>query len=72
MTRRNEVERQIRLFPVGEYEGDHGGQDEIDPLSGLDPDEDPWESIMKLLGRAMFRTGFRFRNVSDVDGNEGN
>ena len=70
MTRRNE-ERQIRLFPVGEYNVDLEDLGEIDPLSSLDPDKDPWEPAMERLARRIFRKGFRFRNASDVDNNEG-
>ena len=70
MTRRKEGDHQIRLFPVGEYDVDHGGPDETDPLSGLGLDEDPGESLMKHLARMMVRNGFRFRDSVDSSGDE--
>lgn len=71
MTRRKDVDRQIRLFPIGEYNVDHGEMDETDSLSGLGLDEDPWESLMKQVGRVMVRNGFRFRDPGDSGGEVG-
>ena len=70
MARKKIVDHQIRLFPIGEY-GGHQGGDDTDSLNLLDPDVDPWESVMKNFARAMVRGGFRFRTSGDPDVDEG-
>ena len=70
MTRRKDVDHQIRLFPVGEYQFDDEELDETDPLSRIGHDEDLWKFLMGQTAQMCVKTGFRFRGSGESSGDD--